>query len=280
MKKNYGLNLKKEETDVSYKDWVFGASSLKCLAEIPVSERSKHLPVGELQNIGEEKMDCASRSPLNILECKFNWLISHDKISRKNINWLADNGYLAETGAELSDAFVAINSGTTLDGNSLKAPLEAIRTKGLIPKMLLPQGNTFEEHHDPERITPAMVKLGKEFIKRFKINYEKVYEENYDMLIKNDLLDVAGYAWTNPLNGEYPRTDREPNHSFVIYKPKYFAFYNYIEPQDGDFIKKLAPDFNFVDYGYRIFISAENPSLGFFDRLLGFLKDIWKEIWA
>src|SRR3990167_5196160 len=135
---NKGMNWKKELAEQSSEDWLLGGTGLACIAEIPEEERELYLPKGERQNIGEEKMDCASRAPLNMLEAKFNWLIKNKKLSLGNEMWLRVNGYL-DDGIRFSDRFVAINSGTTREGNSLKAPLDAIRKQGLIPKATFPQ---------------------------------------------------------------------------------------------------------------------------------------------
>ena len=158
MDKNYGIDIGKELAEQSEKDFVFGSVSLPDLAKIPEDQRENYLPEGELQNIGEDKQGCASRGPLNILEAKFNYLVRNKIISDDNIRWLADKGYLTVRGVEFADAFVEINSGTTKKGNSMKAPLEAIRTKkdknevqGLVPKSLLPQLGTFKEHHYPNK---------------------------------------------------------------------------------------------------------------------------------
>ena len=171
---NKGINWEKELREQSDEDWIFGSQSVACIAEIPEVAREQYLPKGERQNIGEEKMDCASRAPLNILEAKFNWLYRNGKLINKQ--WLEDNGYVANGVIEFSDAFVAINSGTTREGNSLKAPLEAIRKQGLIPKSMLPQLESFDDYYNPLRITGSMRKLGEEFVARFTINYEKVCE--------------------------------------------------------------------------------------------------------
>ena len=77
--KQYGFNLELEKSSQSEEDWVGG--TLPDLASIPVAERFDYLPKGERQNIGDEKMDCASRGPLNVLETKFNWLIWNKKLS-------------------------------------------------------------------------------------------------------------------------------------------------------------------------------------------------------
>lgn len=275
--KNYGLNLYKEIAEQSSEDYVFGGFSQPCITNIEPEERIKYLPKGEVQRGKDDLMDCASRGAINILEAKFTWLIQNKKLSKENDKWLRDNGYVNNEVVEFSDAYTAILSNTTREGNSLKAPLQCINDFGLIPKKLLPliPTMTFEEYHNPERVTPAIKKLGEEFIKRFQINYEKVYEVHYGELLKEDMLDVAGYAWDNPVNGVYPRTNATPNHCFVVWKlPKYSAFDNYID-QDGDFIKVLSEDYDLLDYGYRVKITKEIiPEPNWF---ITFIKSIFKK---
>ena len=102
----------KELADISEKDWVFGALSQPGIVSIPYDERERYLPHGELQNIGEEKYDCASRSPNNHLEALFTYHYDHN-MHPDNKKWLEQNGYVVWGRVLFSDAFVAINSGTT-----------------------------------------------------------------------------------------------------------------------------------------------------------------------
>lgn len=264
---NRGIDLARERAEQSEADWQFGGLSQPCIALIPEAVRESFLPLGEKQNLGEEKLDCASRAPLNILEAKFTWLIEQKKMLPQNEKWLRDNGYCVGKRIVFSDRFVAINSGTTRSGNSLKSPLEAIRKQGLIPKAIFKQVESFDEYHDKGKITSEMTELGLEFTKRFTINYEQVKEIHYGELLKDDFLDVGGYAWPSPVNGEYPRAADflEPNHAFVVYRlPKFLIFDNYLDwdiknenQVEGDFTKKLAQDYDFWDYGYRVYISRE-----------------------
>src|SRR3990167_4810918 len=93
--KNYGIDWEREIKERSdEEDEVYGAFSTPCIAIIPENEREQYLPVGERQNIGEEKMDCASRSPINTLETKFNYLYQNKKLRPENLKWLEDNGYV------------------------------------------------------------------------------------------------------------------------------------------------------------------------------------------
>jgi hypothetical protein len=262
---NYGIDLEKELKDQSPEDWIVGSVDLRCVALVPKDQIDRYLPVGEVQQGKEDTMDCATRAPNNILETKLNWLFKNKKLA-SNAVWLIDNGYVNDDGSiELSDAFTAILSGTTRSGNSLKAPLEAIRKYGFIPKSKLPLEDwmTWDDYHNPKRITKAMLALGEESKKRFPINYARANESEFESILDYDLIDTAGHAWPEVSNGEYPRTENMANHAWMMYKkPKFYAFDNYIDSFDGDFIKKLAENYKFVGMGYRVAISAinENPT--------------------
>jgi hypothetical protein len=249
---NNGLDLEREKREQDGTEWTFGATSPICLAQIPAEERMNYLPKGEVQFGREDFMDCATRGLLNVLETKLNYLLRTGKLPQEQ--WFKDNGYITDNGFELSDRFTAIKSNTTQQGNSIKAPLDSIRKDGVIPKKLLPANNQmlFRDYHNKTDITDKMISLGQEFLKRLTINYEKVFENQFAVF--NDILDVAGYAWSSPINGEYPRIVGAPNHVWMNIKPQYYAFDNYLDTVDGDFIKKLSPDYDFYDYGYRLII--------------------------
>src|SRR3990167_10845780 len=168
--KNYGLDLELEKEHLRDEDWKFGGDVvLNCIAQIPENERIQYLPKGEVQRGIEDTMDCATRGPINILETKFTWLLVNKKLDFEQEYWLRAKGYTDGDKVKFSDAFVAINSGTTRNGNSMKAPLDAIRKQGLIPKKMLPleEQMTWQDYHNPARITQEMRDLGLEFSERF-----------------------------------------------------------------------------------------------------------------
>ena len=260
--KNYGIDLALEEAQQDGTEWEFGASSPVCIAaNIPIEDRKKYLPDGEVQRGVEDFMDCSTRGGLNILETKFNYLIANKLISPEKIAFLKQ--YMRNGKVEFSDRFNAIKSGTTKRGNSLKAPIHSMHEDGLIPKAMLPANKnmTWDEYHNLHDITNEMEELGKEFLTHFSINYDKVYIQDFPDSIQEELIDVAGYAWPKPAKGEYPKTDKDENHVFVYFAtPRYLIFDNYIDSVDGDFIKKLAEDYNLYMYGYRLII-GENSSV-------------------
>lgn len=261
MAKNYGLNWELEKEQQSEKDWIFGAKSLTCIAEISPEERIDYLPKGEVQRSNKGDMaDCCSRGPINILETKFNWLCKKELLSGGSIKFLKENGFINNGQVEISDAYISIKSGTTPIGNSMKAPLEAIRKYGIVPKKLLPLGSwmTWNDYHNPTRITEEIERIANESLKYFGFNYEKVWSSHTDEMLNRDILDTCGFAWPEPINGEYPRVDTFPNHVFIKLKnPRTYIFDNYIDHVDGDFIKKLTPDYKFGSYDYRIIISKK-----------------------
>lgn len=273
---NYGIDLKREDQELTHDEWVFGASSPDCIYAVPLSEREKFLPTGELQNIGDEKMDCVSRGYHNVLETKFTYALQTGKIKPENAQWLKDNGYVKDNKIEFSDVFTAILSGTTRDGNSMKAPAESIRKNGLVPKSKLVQLRSWEDNYDTKRITTELKNLGQEFLKRWAINYEQVYLSDLESLLKRDCANLAGYAWPKPKNGVYPKTKGNINHAFMAFLPLTYIFDNYLEGKD-DWIKLLASDYIFYEYGYRPFVREEKTASEYRSLLVKavqFLKEI------
>lgn len=273
---NRGLNLEKQKLDRIDTDWKFGSSSKTCIALIPENEREQYLPSGERQNIGSEKMDCATRGPINILETKFTYLYRNNKLSPRSKEFL--NQYVIEGSVRFSDRFIAKLSGTTTEGNSMKAPIDAIHRFGLIPKDILPQVDTWDEYYSDGAITRYMMNLGEEFNKYFTINYEEVNRNDFKDLLNTDIINVAGHAWPFPEDGIYPKTENRINHVFIIYKkPFYYAFDNYVDSYDGDFIKRLSEDYNMLEYGYRLYIT-ENTDYreSIFKKIVKFILSLWK----
>ena len=269
MSKNTGYNLEREIREQEVTDYVLGAESVKPLFEVPQGQNHLYLPAGELQNIGEEKMSCVTRAFLNKLETDLNFALATNLLNPETVSWLKTNGYLNENKVEFSDAYIAILSGTTRQGNSLKSPADAIHNFGLIPKKTLPQLDTFDAENNPARITQAMRDLGKAFIARLPINYSRSEEKDFN---KASGVIVGLYAWPEPKDGVYPRVSFSPNHCVYIWSPvRWVCFDNYLDSVDGDYTKLLAPEYDFIDIGYRIYFSGEN--------VLTFTNEQKKSIW-
>ncbi len=261
MRQNFDLLRELREQDPE-RDWKFGALSQPGIVSIPPDERETFLPLGETQfDQFTDFSDCASRSPVNHLEALFNYHYAHNMLP-SNKKWMQDSGYIQSGKITFSDRYIAVTSGTTKEGNSLKAPVQAIHSQGLIPKSLLPKTDTltWDEYYAP--IPQNLLDLGQEFLRRFTINYEQVLTIHFGDALKDDMIGTAGAAWPIPVNGVYPRNNAPFNHAFLIYNlPKYQIFDNYVDNYSGipnDYTKTLDPEYLFFDYGYRVYVSAEN----------------------
>ena len=258
---NKGFLLSQEYADRKTTDFLLGASGLTCIAEIPNDDRIKYIPKGERQNIGEEKMDCVARAFNNSLETKFLYLLKNNLLPDTHVKFLKENGYITANGVEFSDAFIAILSGTTRQGNSLIRPIDTIHKVGLVPKNRLPQLDSFEAYHNPARIVPTIKKLGMKFLEYFAVSYERLSSDEFVEFMQRDSCVVGGYAWPTPVNGVYPRVNKAPTHAFLnLYLPAFNIFDNYEEIPD-DYIKTLAADFSLTDFGYRVIVSLKHPPL-------------------
>lgn len=236
-------------------EWQFGAVA-KDLAAVPVAERLKYLPKGVLQfNSVMDTSGCASRGPLNVLETKLDYFYDHGMHDALK-EWFNAQGYRKDGKFALNDAFIEILSGTTPTGNSLKAPLDAIRKYGVIPAHLIPlePTQTWEQYMDKKRITKAHFDLGLEFLKRLTLNYEQVSLGQFHAANEADLMDVALSAWSTPVNGVYPPIEGPFNHCVARVTNDIDIFDNY-EP----YVKRLSQSYAFFDWGYSLSITAQNP---------------------
>ena len=257
------------------------------LALIPLAERMNWLPQGVLQrNNLMDTSGCASRSPIAILKAKFTYLYHHGMLPELK-KWLEDNGYIKDGKVVFDETYIEILSGTTPQGNSLKAPLNAVRHFGLIPEMLpLEEGMTWEQYMDKNKITSAMYDLGKAWNQRFTINYEQVPESQFLIELEKDWLDVAANAWPKPIDGVYYSDNTFYNHAFAEINPEIDAFDSYPEynPQTGilegdDYIKRLDKKYKHFEWGYTISVTKQTvPTelpLSFWLWLPKFLEWLW-----
>lgn len=264
--KNIGFNLEKELAEQSDQDLQLGASDVpvgvsnevdglvvagyawpapvngiypRVLNQINhaftlVSEFAKQwLPTGQIQRGIQDFMNCATNAPVNRYENKFIYGLETNVFDKELVDWWKKVGYINPKNGkfEASNAFNSILSGTTRQGNSLKAPFQSITNHGLIPLSMLPDDRSmnWEQYHNPNRITQAMRDLGKEFLRR--LNPEN--PERALMYVQVPYRD-------------FPK---------VTKGLKWDAFDSYDDPVDGDFIKRLAVDYNFLNYGYKTIIN-------------------------
>ena len=249
------FNEQKERDEQRGDEWAFGAIQTD-LAAVPLTERIKYLPTGVVQfNDVMDTNGCVSRTFLNDLEEKLDYFYDngmHPALKK----WFDDKGYRVNGKFALCDAYIEILSGTTPTGNSLKAPLDAIRKYGVIPASMIPleNGMSWAQYMEPSRITNAHRDLGAEFLRRVTINYEKVMLSEFFNATTVDSLIVAVKAWSAPVDGVYPRIEGDFGHATLRISNEIDVFDTYIP-----FLKRLALDYRFFDWGYSLSITAQNP---------------------
>lgn len=226
------------------------------LAAVPVEARLPYSPKGVRQYTSVfDSFGCASRAPLNVLETKLTYFYDHGMHPVLR-TWLVQNGYLTDGRVTLSDNYIEILSGTSETGNGLKQPVDAIYRYGVIPASFLPleEGLTREQYMNPARITQEMRDLGKQFLLRFGIGYEKVERDEMTDALEDDLLSVAVHAWEEPVNGVYSSSSNAFNHAIAKVDNSIYILDSY-EP----FTKLLAKDYRFFDHGYSLSITRQTP---------------------
>lgn len=258
--KNLGFNLEQERQDSQDADWILGADTPKSQWEEAVGlvsasfawtnpdkngiyqralasinhcwcffqeQLAKYFPVGQLQNLGGEKYNCVPNGFNNEGEKQLNYAYEKKLLSVGFCEFLHKYNFFHEGKIRLSNRIPAIGVGIKKgSGTSLKAVVQWIHEHGIFPQSLFPEDvpMTFEEYYDKSIITSDILAIGEESKKYITINYAKVYESS------GDYYKLAGnFKWK--------------------------IFDNYKDAHDGDFIKQLAPDYEILDYGYKLIIN-------------------------
>jgi hypothetical protein len=244
-------------------DWSLGSSGL-AVDILEDGDWTQFLPSNEKQRRFFESMSCTNFSSTTAVEIIFTYLIKKDLLSKEDLDWLSEKGYFDENGnINFSDRYDAIGSGTNPNsGNTLKAPADFKHKYGLIPEKMLSWTDDEDAYFDKKAVTPAMLNLGQEFIKRFPINYEFAYESQIKSAYKKAPLAGACFAWPDPENGVYPANNYGINHAICRIKP---TTNQKIMDSYEPFVKTLADDYKFMNYsivyivGYKKKPIEENP---------------------
>ena len=217
-----------------------------CIEYLPSDERQKRYNL--------ETFACASFAPCNVLEIIFNCLIANNRLMDEDVEWLRDNGYFDEKGKiNFSDRFIAKLSGTTRQGNTFKRPADTIRHLGLVPERQwdYPRNQynkRLEWDHYYQNIPDSIIKVGEEFKKRFDLNYEIVFRNDFKFALQYSPLVVGVYAWIKKDN-IYINRGNKANHASVL------AFSDFTAHLDYDtydpFLKRLDTNYKFHYYGYK-----------------------------
>jgi len=249
---NRGIIIEKQ---ANVKDWRFGGvTGISSDVLNPDGDWTEFLPNLETQRSPSfDTMSCVSFSALNCVETYMK-AMSMSIDARK---WLKDNGYISQHEDTLGDynccdRWLAVDSGTTKEGNSMSKVAEAMR-KGLVAEQDFPwDKKEIRKWGDYMSVSPLkrkeLEKKASEFNERFKISWQWVIPElsHLKKALKYGPVQVIGYAWPKPVNGIYPMSHNKPNHAFMIYKVDedmgHYEIYDHYEKDK----KKLALDYKFV----------------------------------
>jgi len=151
--------------------------------------KAQYLPTGEKQRGARgDRLNCVTQSNHNSYELQLNQMIADNTIRYGHLAWLDRNGYIDSNGkVNFSEKFNSIlNKTAEYKGNWLYKVADDVRLNGLIPQSMLPEkiDEDWDTYYNPEQITPAMLKLGKEFLDWFELPYEWVDDTTINNLVK------------------------------------------------------------------------------------------------
>lgn len=186
----------------------------------------KWLPDGEVQRGSRDWMTCTANWLNNDLENQFNYTLAKGLWSKEAVDWFKKVGFINPKNGlfEIADAWSALETNTTRKGNSLRAPVDHTRIFGIVPKSMLFENKSmnWDAYHNKARITQEIRDIAKESLKWIKINWERVPYSDFSKFTGSERWDL---------------------------------FDSYIDYTDGDFIKRLAPDYFMMNYGYHLTIN-------------------------
>lgn len=202
-------------------DWLVGANSPITRTELVSDLDWKPYQVQhEIQwHETYDTLFCVTYSALESIGALFMYYLSHNLISADNVKWLKDNKYLKNGFINFNERFTAIKGESGPNGAYQYKIGNAIKNFGLIPQEMLPMANDFYQNINPDDITEEMYELGREFLKRFTINYEWVSDVKealkyspIQMVVRyanyidpEDILDPEG-EYNHAVEGVYSET--------------------------------------------------------------------------
>jgi len=218
---------------------------------------SQWLPTGEKQKFARvETMSCVSQATSNSIDCQITRMIKLGLIETEPlIHWLDANGNFNS-----SDRFIAKMSGTTVNGNSLNNPSEAVRKFGVPPESIWGASEDFT-WNDYYRIpSKEAIDWGKRFLEYFDVAYEWVTKEyvwgkgikglqitQAELVeqLKQAPIIIGAATCAGWFNSDIIAACNLPaNHGTMVYKsviPEYFGDFDSYEPWE----KK-------INYWYKI----------------------------
>ncbi len=198
---------------------------------------------------------CVTFSALEVLGSLFMYYLAHNMISPDNVLWLKNNGYFKNGFINFNERFTAILGGTTTEGAYQYKVANAIKNYGFIPQDMFQLAPDFNDNIDPKFITQAMYDLGKEFLKRFSINYEWVTDVPTALKSSPVQMIVRFADYVNPTDILAPQGDTNHAVKGVYSVPQY----NEIEDTYWQVYKRYNPDFTHSFLAYHLTVNNNIP---------------------
>lgn len=155
--------------------------------------------------------DCWEWSGVEDLSFQSTLFMDLKQLSPEAMNFLVSNGYFNSQGQlSLSRRFLAILSERKDDGGDSAIFWETFAEYGMIPRSMLDftptQADNYrpqfvEDFYNPSAITPAMIELGKQFLRYFASDYEFVGREDG---ITPDAPSLIASLYQSPLQCAIP----------------------------------------------------------------------------
>jgi len=234
-------------------DWQCGGNSA-IQHDILISDKDwkKFTVAHEIQWTGKyDTQFCVTYSALKTIAKIFTYLEQTEKLSQSDLEFLKD--YKKDEMYDFAERFPATLGETTAHGAYQFKVANAIKNYGLIPQSMFPLADNFQDNISKDFITKEMYDKGKEFLKRFQINYEWV--ESFDNLVYSPIQTVVRYA-----NYEKPddilAPEGELNHAVTgVYT---VTEYNEIEDTYWQEFKRYHPNYTHSLLAYFITLNNNN----------------------
>jgi len=241
--------------------WLGGETGIELKAENENADWRDYEPTPEEQAnmfVFDTKA-CATFSFHNVIETWLRWAIANGKLNAAQLDFLKTRGYMDASGnVNFSDKFIAILSGTTQNGNTLQRVCETGHNVGLIPESVLPwKGETtWEAWHNPQQITPAMLALGKEFLKYFEIQFEMAFFDEEKSFPKETIEKIEKSLQQAPLQVAIPRPAYHAIEMTRMENKKGYTLFDSYKPfrREKRWPKTSSED---VHYGMRIILKQK-----------------------
>lgn len=198
---------------------------------------------------------CVTYSALASVGAMFMYYLSHNLVSATNVKWLRDNGYFKNGFINFSERFTATLGETTNHGAYQFMVANAIKNYGLIPQDDFRLADNFNDNIDPKFITQEMKDLGKEFLKRFSINYEWV----------DDMKEALKYSPVQVIvrfvNYSFPEEILKPEGETDHAVEGVYSVVEYDEIRDTywQIYKRYHPDYTFSNLAFKLTINNNIP---------------------